>query len=82
MFFKMNRGSRTVNSQTAPASFNAAESTDGTDLIERLEQELARSRVRQEALKFLLKTKAEESSGKKKAKSTWHVLTQNETLIC
>ena len=62
MFFDMNTGSRTVNSQTAPASFDAAESKPNEiDLIKRLEEELARSRVRQETL-MSLKTKAEGSS--------------------
>ena len=48
MFFNMNTGSRIVNSQTASASFDAAESKPNEiDLIERLEEELARSRVRE-----------------------------------
>ena len=59
----MNTGSRTVDSQTAPASFHVAESKPNKiDLIKRLEEELARSRVREEALISFLKTKAEGSS--------------------
>ena len=58
MFFDMNTDSKTVNSQTAPASFDAAESNPNEiDLIKRLEEELARSRVRKEALMSLLNFK-------------------------
>ena len=63
MFFNMNMGSRTVNSQTVPTSFDAAKSKPNEiDLIKRLEEELARSRVREEALMSLLETKAERSN--------------------
>ena len=63
MFFDMNTDSKTVNSQTASASFDAAGSKPNEiDLIKRLEEELARSRVREEALKSLLKTKTKGSS--------------------
>ena len=62
MFFDMHTDSKTVNSQTAPAGIDAAESKrNEIDLIKRLE-ELARSRVREEALMSLLKTKTEGSS--------------------
>ena len=63
MFFDMNTDSKIVNSQTASASLDAAGSKrNEIDLIKRLEKELARSRVREEALMSLLKTKTEGSS--------------------
>ena len=47
MFFDMNTDSKTVNSQTASASFDAAGSKPNEIyLIKRLEEELAHSRVR------------------------------------
>ena len=60
---------RIVNSQTAPASFDAAElKPNEIHLTKRLE-ELARSSVREKALKSLLKTKTEGSSSDRKQRA-------------
>ena len=63
MFFDMNTDSKTINSQAAPANFDVAESKPTEIyLIKRLEEEIARFRVSEEALMSLLKTKTEGSS--------------------